>query len=61
MQPVRDESGLVVDYVTHGDFPTYGNDDDRADLIAADIVRRFINQVSADSKPTGTPCTPSQC
>ena len=45
VQPVRDESGLVVDYVTHGDFPTYGNDDDRADLIAADIVRRFMTKV----------------
>jgi len=33
--PVRDETGLVVDYVTEGDFPIYGNDDDRADDIAA--------------------------
>jgi formate C-acetyltransferase len=42
---VRDETGLVVDYVTEGDFPTYGNDDDRADLIAADIVHRFMAKV----------------
>src|SRR4051795_10555332 len=32
--PVRDEEGLVVDYRVEGDFPTYGNDDDRADDIA---------------------------
>src|SRR5690625_448125 len=35
--PVLDETGLVVDYVTEGDFPRYGNDDDRADDIAATI------------------------
>ena len=37
--PVRDEHGLVVDYVVEGDFPTYGNDDDRADDIAVELVR----------------------
>ncbi|HIX80118.1 MAG TPA: formate acetyltransferase, partial [Candidatus Corynebacterium faecipullorum] len=36
--PVRDETGLIVDYKTEGDFPFYGNDDDRADDIAATIV-----------------------
>jgi formate C-acetyltransferase len=45
VKPVRDETGLVVDYVVEGDFPTYGNDDDRADLIAADVVQRFMNKV----------------
>ncbi|WP_454930047.1 pyruvate formate lyase family protein, partial [Actinomyces sp.] len=35
--PIRDETGLVVDYRTEGDFPTYGNDDDRADDIAATV------------------------
>ncbi len=43
--PVRDESGLVVDYLTEGEFPTFGNDDDRVDQIAADIVRRFMAKV----------------
>ncbi|MBC7306885.1 MAG: formate C-acetyltransferase [Dietzia sp.] len=45
VRPVRDESGLVVDYVTEGDFPIYGNDDDRADEIAVDLVRRFMEKV----------------
>ena len=32
--PIRDETGLIVDFKTEGDFPRYGNDDDRADDIA---------------------------
>lgn len=43
--PVRDERGLVVDYVTEGDFPAYGNDDDRADAIATDLVERFMSKI----------------
>jgi len=39
--PVRDETGLVVDYVTEGDFPIYGNDDDRADGDFADASGLF--------------------
>ncbi|WP_028263660.1 formate C-acetyltransferase [Atopobium fossor] len=39
---VRDNSGLVTDFVTEGDFPKYGNDDDRVDLIAHDIVEKFM-------------------
>ena len=45
VRPVRDDRGLVIDYVTEGDFPTFGNDDDRVDQIAADIVRRFMAKV----------------
>jgi formate C-acetyltransferase len=45
VRPVRDESGLVVDYVTEGDYPLFGNDDDRADEIAVDLVRRFMEKV----------------
>ena len=45
VRPVRDERGLVTDYVTEGDFPTFGNDDDRVDEIAVDIVRRFMSKV----------------
>jgi formate C-acetyltransferase len=45
--PVRDESGLVVDYVTEGDFPTYGNDDDRADDIAATVVHTIMEKIRA--------------
>jgi formate C-acetyltransferase len=39
---VRDDRGLVVDYVVEGEYPTYGNDDDRADAIAVEIVERFM-------------------
>ncbi|QJC21449.1 formate C-acetyltransferase [Arcanobacterium buesumense] len=43
--PVRDETGLIVDYKTEGDFPTYGNDDDRADDIAATIVHTVMEKI----------------
>ena len=42
---VRDETGLIIDYVTEGDFPKYGNDDDRADLIAKEQVEKFFNEL----------------
>lgn len=55
--PVRDETGLVVDYRTEGDFPTYGNDDDRADDIAATVVHTIMDKIRAipmyrDALPT---------
>ena len=45
--PVRDETGLIVDYKTEGDFPFYGNDDDRADDIAATIVHTVMAKIKA--------------
>ncbi|WP_256380754.1 formate C-acetyltransferase [Corynebacterium sp. HMSC074C01] len=45
--PVRDDSGLIVDYKTEGDFPFYGNDDDRADDIAATIVHTVMEKIKA--------------
>ena len=45
--PIRDESGLVVDYRTEGDFPIYGNDDDRADDIAATVVHTVMSKIRA--------------
>ena len=45
--PVRDETGLIVDYITEGDFPAYGNDDDRADDIAATIVHTVMEKIKA--------------
>lgn len=42
--PVRDETGLVVDYITEGVFPVYGNDDDRADDIAATVVHTIMSK-----------------
>ena len=42
---IRDEDGIVVDYEVEGDFPKYGNDDDRVDMIAADLVNTFMDYV----------------
>ena len=55
--PIRDETGLVVDYRTEGEFPTYGNDDDRADDIAATVVHTVMDKIRAipmyrDAVPT---------
>ena len=41
VKPVRNENGIAVDFVTEGDFPKYGNDDDRVDDIAVEIVSYF--------------------
>ncbi len=54
---IRDETGLAVDYQVEGDFPKYGNDDDRVDDIAIDVVKRFIYKLRKqktyrNSKPT---------
>ena len=45
VHPVRNDTGLVVDYLVDGEFPTYGNDDDRADDIAVGIVRTFMEKI----------------
>lgn len=45
---VRDENGIVVDYEVEGDFPKYGNDDDRADDIAYDVVREFMHYIKGN-------------
>ena len=45
VRPVRREDGLVVDYEVEGDFPTFGNDDDRVDSIAVTLVERFMEKV----------------
>ena len=42
---IRDENGLITDYETVGDFPKYGNDDDRADMIAKEQVELFFNEL----------------
>jgi len=54
---IRDETGLAVDYKVEGDFPKYGNDDDRVDDIAINVVKRFIYKLRKqktyrNSKPT---------
>ena len=54
---VRDESGLVIDYKVEGDFPRYGNDDERADEIAVWLLKTFMKKIEKhhtyrDSEPT---------
>ncbi|MBO5522176.1 MAG: formate C-acetyltransferase [Roseburia sp.] len=54
---IRDENGLAVDYETTGDFPKYGNDDERADEIAVWLLRTFMKKIRSchtyrDSEPT---------
>ena len=43
---IRDENGLAVDYETEGDFPRYGNDDDRADEIAVWLLKKFMHKLN---------------
>ena len=45
VEPIRDEDGIIVDFKITGDFPKYGNDDDRVDGIARDLVSRFMTAV----------------
>ena len=42
---IRDEEGIIVDFETTGDFPKYGNDDDRVDSIARDLVKQFMTMI----------------
>lgn len=45
VRPVRDENGLIVDFRTHGEFPKFGNDDDRVDNIAKELAHRMITEL----------------
>ncbi len=45
VRPVRNEEGIIVDFVTEGDFPKFGNDDDRVDEMAQDILRDVISEL----------------
>ncbi|MDD7429882.1 MAG: formate C-acetyltransferase [Oscillospiraceae bacterium] len=57
VKTVRDDSGLCIDYEVEGDFPRYGNDDDRADDIAVWLLKTFLHKIKQchtyrDSEPT---------
>ena len=57
VKAIRNEDGIVVDYDVEGDFPKYGNNDDRVDQIAVEIVEKFMNMIRKhhtyrDSIPT---------
>lgn len=56
--PIRDDRGLVVDYVIDGEFPKFGNDDDRVDDIAVELVRSFMEKIR--SYPTYRGATHTQ-
>ena len=45
VKPIKDEDGYIVDFETTGDFPKYGNDDDRVDLIAKDLTHKVITEL----------------
>ncbi|MGQ0519506.1 pyruvate formate lyase family protein, partial [Bacillus sp. D-CC] len=45
VKPIRDENGIAVDFEIEGDFPKYGNNDDRVDEIAVDLVKTFMNKL----------------
>ena len=45
VKTVRDENGVVVDFEVEGDFPKYGNNDDRVDTLAVDLLKRFMTKV----------------
>ncbi|MGN0462015.1 MAG: formate C-acetyltransferase [Ruminococcus sp.] len=57
VKPIRDEDGITVDFIVEGDFPKYGNDDDRADDIAVWLLKTFLEKIKKhhtyrDSEPT---------
>ena len=54
VKPVRNENGIAVDFVTEGDFPKYGNDDDRVDDIAVEIVSYFSAELKKHALYRGT-------
>lgn len=58
VKPVRDQNGLAVDFVIEGDYPQYGNNDDRVDAIACDLVERFMKKIQA--LPTYRNAVPTQ-
>ena len=58
VRPVRDERGLAVDFEIDGEYPAFGNDDDRVDSIARELVRRFMEKLAA--QPTYREAVPTQ-
>ena len=49
VKPIRDEDGITVDFEIEGDFPKYGNDDDRVDSIAKELLRKVYEELSSHS------------
>lgn len=49
VRPIRDARGLVVDYAIEGEFPTFGNNDERVDDVAVELLRRFLDKLRGHS------------
>ena len=47
VKPIRDENGIAIDFEIEGDYPKYGNDDDRVDRIGVDLVKSFYNKLAS--------------
>ncbi|EGE4659403.1 formate C-acetyltransferase [Salmonella bongori serovar 48:i:- str. 94-0708] len=58
VKPIRDENGLAIDFEIAGDYPQYGNNDERVDSIACDLVERFMKKIQA--LPTYRNAVPTQ-
>ncbi len=57
VKPIRDENGITIDFTIEGDYPKYGNDDDRVDLIAKEVLEKFYQELAShkcirDAQPT---------
>ena len=61
VRPVRNADGLVTEYEVDGDFPTYGNDDDRADDIAVWLVETFMAKIRQHADLPRRDRTRSRC
>ena len=59
VKPVRNEAGLAVDFEIEGDFPKYGNNDDRVDSLAVQITRMFMNDLRQNNMYRGSIATQS--
>ena len=58
VRPVRDENGIAVDFEIEGEYPQFGNNDERVDAIACDLVERFMKKVASHKMYRGA--TPTQ-
>ncbi len=47
VKPIRDENGIAIDFEIEGEFPKYGNDDDRVDVIGSDLIKEFYQKLSS--------------
>ena len=58
VKPIRDDSGLAIDFEIEGEYPQYGNNDQRVDSIACDLVERFMKKIKV--LPTYRNAVPTQ-